>query len=291
VTAGVRVAHNEQTFSEITSGALTGLGNVSGKSSEDVFTYAISPRLHISPDAMLYARIASGYQPGGPNIALPDVPPSVDASTLTNYEVGLKTMFDEHRWMFDVSVFDIEWDKIQVSANNGVVAYLANGGTARSRGLEFSTLYAPTAALRLGFNGAYTDAYLTEAVPSIGGANGDKLAAIPTWALSATADYSFPVHADWNGRVGGGIRYVGDTFSGVESAPTTFPQDSYTVVDLNADVSNDRWTIRFFIKNLTNQKVYTNLAALSSAATGQIAQVRGVPLQPRMIGIGFDAKF
>jgi iron complex outermembrane receptor protein len=99
------------------------------------------------------------------------------------------------------------------------------------------------------------------------------------------------VHGDWNGRVGGGIRYVGDTFSGVESAPTTFPQDSYTIVDLNADVSNDRWTIRFFIKNLTNQKVYTNLNALSSAATGEIAQVRGVPLQPRMIGIGFDAKF
>ena len=152
-------------------------------------------------------------------------------------------------------------------------------------------MYAPTAALRLGFNGAYTDAYLTEDVPSIGGANGAKLPGIPTWALSATADYSFPVHADWNGRIGGGIRYVGDTFSGVESAPTTFPQDSYTLVDLNADISNDRWTIRFFIKNLTDQKVYTNLTALSSAATGQIAQVRGVPLQPRMIGIGFDAKF
>ena len=39
---------------------------------------------------MLYARIASGYQPGGPNLALPGVPPSVDASKLTNYEARLE---------------------------------------------------------------------------------------------------------------------------------------------------------------------------------------------------------
>src|SRR5262249_15028784 len=81
ITAGVRWAHNKQTFSEITSGALTGLGNITGDSSEDVFTYSVSPRWHFSEDSMLYARVASGYQPGGPNLALPGVPPSVDAST------------------------------------------------------------------------------------------------------------------------------------------------------------------------------------------------------------------
>ena len=44
ITAGARWAHNKQTFSEITSGALEGLGNTSGNSSEDVFTYSLSPR-------------------------------------------------------------------------------------------------------------------------------------------------------------------------------------------------------------------------------------------------------
>jgi len=291
VTGGLRYAHNKQTFEENTSGALTGVVNIAGRSSEDVVTWSFSPRMHLSADQMLYLRIATGYQPGGPNIALPGVPPSVDASTLTNYEVGWKALFDDNRLMIDAAVFDVEWDKIQVSANANGLAYLANGGTARSSGIEFSTLYTPVAGLRLGLNGAYTDAKLTEAVPSLGGLDGDRLPSVPKWAMSATADWSFPAWADWTARVGGGVRFVGDTFSGVEHGPSTYPQDSYTLLDLNADVSNDRWTVRLFIKNLTDKRVYTNLSALPNAATGEIMKINGVPLQPRTIGIGFDAKF
>jgi len=247
--------------------------------------------MHLTPDQMLYLRIATGYQPGGPNIALPGIPLSVNASTLTNYEVGWKALFDDNRLLIDAAVFDIEWDKIQVTAQANGVGYLANGGTARSSGLEFSTLYAPVTGLRLGFNGAYTSAKLTESIPSLGGLDGDRLPSIPKWALSGTADWTFPAWADWSARVGGGVRYVGGTFSGVEHNPSTFPQDSYAVVDLNADVSNDRWTVRLFIKNLTDERVYTNLTALPNALTGDINKVVGVPLQPRTIGIGFDAKF
>jgi outer membrane receptor protein involved in Fe transport len=193
--------------------------------------------------------------------------------------------------MFDAAVFDVEWDKIQVSANANGLAYLANGGTARSSGLEFSTLYAPIAGLRLGLNGAYTDAKLTEDVPSLGGLDGDRLPAIPKWAWSATADWSFPAFSDWTGRIGGGLRYVGDTFSGVEHGSNVYKQDSYAILDLNADLSNDRWTVRLYIKNLTDKRVYTNLTALPNAATGEVTKLNGVPLQPRTIGIGFDAKF
>lgn len=291
VTAGVRWAHNSQTFAEITSGALTGAGDVPGSSSEDVFTYSFSPRVHLSEDSMLYARIASGYQPGGPNLALPGVPTSVEASKLTNYEIGLKTFLDDHRVMFNASVFDIDWSKIQISASTGGLSYLANGGTARSRGLEFTTLWMPMTGLRLGLNGAYTDAVITEDVASLGGVNGDRLPNIPKWTWSATADYSFPVRDNWTGRVGGGIRYVGSSFSALQHNPLALPQDSYTALDLNGDVSNDTWTFRVFVKNLTDKRVYTNLTALQNAGTGAVDAVKGVPLEPRTVGVGFDVKF
>ena len=291
VTGGIRSAHNEQTFKEITSGALTGTGLVEGESSEDVLTWSFSPRMHLTQDQMVYVRVATGYQPGGPNIALPGVPPSVDASTLTNYEVGWKAMFDDNRLMVDIAAFDIEWDKIQVSASANGLAYLANGGKAQSKGWELTSAYSPVAGLRLGLNGAYTDATLSEDIPSLGGLRGDRLPAIPKWAWSGTADWSFPVFSGWTGRVGGGVRYVGSTFSGVESAASTYPQESYTVGDFNADISNDHWTVRFYIKNISDERVYTNLSALPNAATGEVMQVKGVPLQPRTIGIGFDAKF
>ena len=292
VTGGLRSAHNKQTFSQISSGALLGGSTtVSGESSEDVLTWSFSPRMHLTPNQMVYLRVATGYQPGGPNVALPGVPQSVDSSTLTNYEVGWKSLFDDNRLMVDVAYFDVEWDKIQVSANANGLAYLANGGTARSSGVEFSTLYSPVAGLRLGLNGAWTDAKLTEDVPSLGGLSGDRLPEVPRWAWSATADYSWPVFNEWTGRVGGGLRYVGDRFSGIEGAPTAYPEDNYTLLDLNADVSNDRWTVRLYIKNVTDKRVYTNLGALPNAATGEVMKINAVPLQPRTIGIGFDAKF
>lgn len=41
--------------------------------------------------------VAQPYQPGGANLALPGVPPTVGSSTLTNYELGVKTFLDQHR--------------------------------------------------------------------------------------------------------------------------------------------------------------------------------------------------
>ena len=87
------------------------------------------------------------------------------------------------------------------------------------------------------------------------------------------------------------MRYLGDTFSGIQGAGTTLPQESYSVVDLNGDVSNDRWTVRVYIKNLADKRVYTSLSSLPNAATGEIMKINAVPLAPRTIGIGFDAKF
>ena len=42
-----------------------------GKSEEDVFTWSLGPRFNLNPNAMVYAKVATGYQPGGPNVALP----------------------------------------------------------------------------------------------------------------------------------------------------------------------------------------------------------------------------
>ncbi len=51
---------------------------------ENVLTYMVSPRLHLNQDTMLYARVATGYRPGGPGLGLLGAPPNVDADTLTN---------------------------------------------------------------------------------------------------------------------------------------------------------------------------------------------------------------
>jgi outer membrane receptor protein involved in Fe transport len=91
VITGVRYAQNDQKFRQISSGAILVTANDPGESDEDVFTYAVSPRWHLTDDTMLYARVATGYRPGGPNTIVPGMPPQVDADELTNYELGFKS--------------------------------------------------------------------------------------------------------------------------------------------------------------------------------------------------------
>jgi outer membrane receptor protein involved in Fe transport len=291
ITGGLRWARNDQQFTQATSGAIEPLASTPGASSQDVVTYSVSPRLHINADNMLYARVASGYQPGGPNVLLPGVPPTVAADTLTNYEVGVKSLIDDHRLLIDVAAFYIAWQKIQVGTTNGVTSYLINGGTARSEGLEFSSQYKAIDHLQLGLNAAYTSAILTQDVVGIGGLSGDSLPYTPKWAGSATADYLFALQRGWNARAGAGLRYSGDQLTSVTHSPMAEPLRSYSAVDLNADVADERWTFRLFVKNLANKQVVTNETQINNAATGMTTQVSGVPLQPRTVGVGFDARF
>ena len=45
------------------------------------------------------------------------------------------------------------------------------------------------------------------------------------------------------------------------------------------------------LKNATDKHVYTNESVILNGATGAISQVRGIPLTPRTIGVGFDVRF
>jgi outer membrane receptor protein involved in Fe transport len=155
--AGVRYASNDQDFWQIvTAGILLPLGTTTGTSDEDVFTWMIAPKWRLSDNAMIYGRIATGYQPGGPNVALPDVPPTVDSSQLTSYEVGMKANFNDDRLLLDAALFYIDWDDIQIVDANDTTSWLVNGGKAKSQGIEISTSFKATDRVQLGMNVTYT---------------------------------------------------------------------------------------------------------------------------------------
>ena len=66
LAVGGRYAHNDQnstTFENVLGAMIT----QPGASSDSSFTYSVAPRWKPTPDTTVYARIASGYQPGGPN--------------------------------------------------------------------------------------------------------------------------------------------------------------------------------------------------------------------------------
>lgn len=319
--AGIRYASNDQDFTQsVTEGILLPLGDTSNSSSEDVFTWSLSPQFQLSEDVMLYAKAATGYQPGGPNVLVTGLPPAVDSSTLTSYEIGLKSQFADNRVTFDVVAFRIDWEDIQVVSQVNGVGGIVNGGKAKSQGLELSTVFQATERLQLGFNGAYTDAEISEDFPTIyipsppymvelnTGLEGDLMPYVPELSWAATADYSFPIGADWNGHVGGGFRWIDDRVSGttnrqVVTLPTDPPTvlattltppidlDSYYSLDVYADASNENWTIRAYVKNLTDERAYTSMIDITNALTGVTSILKAAPIQPRTFGIEVDYRF
>lgn len=290
VSAGVRWARNEQNYGQFTTGPAAGESNVQdNRSNESVVTYMANAQFHLNRDAMIYARFATGYRPGGPNIALPGVPATVKSDSTRNYEIGLKSEWFDRRALLNVTAFLIDWDDIQInliSPQN--LAYLANGGKARSKGFEFEAMVRPLEALQLGVNGAYTDAKIRSGAVPLGGRDGDRVSFIPRFSGSATADYRVEL-GERELHLNLGYRYVGSRFSVLESNPFARRARAYGLVDASVALSDDRWTLRLFAKNLTDKRAFLAPVALrrSGATVYYVSPVN----EPRVIGLSLDTQF
>lgn len=320
IDGGVRQSRNDQTYRQVVSeGILVALGEVPGASSENVFTWSVSPQFHFNPSVMAYLRAASGYQPGGPNAALPGVPATVDSSMLRSYEAGLKSEFFDRRVSLDLSAFRINWEDIQVRVTFEGIAALVNGGQATSEGFELAAMFRPTQRWQVGVNAAYTDATVKNDFTSsvnvrpandvivTSGLAGDRLPYIPRLSWSATTEYLFNL-GDMNGQVGAAYRHVGSrvhattnrqrtTASGdpntILSERLTLPIElpSYSSFDVYAGIGRGDWELRAYVNNLTDERGWTSIAATTNALTGQVAQVNAFPIRPRTFGMMLDYRF
>lgn len=297
--AGLRYSHNNQYFSLYETGLFVGgTSYQAGTSSDSSVTYLVTPRYKFNENNMIYARIASGYRPGGPNAPTPSdiaagVPLAYKPDTLTNYELGYKASLFEHRLTLDLSAFYIDWQNIQIETDFNGITSNGNGGSARSDGFEANAVLTPIHGLTLTGNLAYTDAQLTEDAPGVNGKNGDELPNVPKWAASLNADYDFPLAGPFDGFVGGGVRYLGARASGfVTGSPANFTRPTlpaYTTVDLHAGVTDRRLTFEIYVKNLGDARGLNNITSL--ALSGYTNPWTASVIQPRTVGASVSASF
>ncbi|MGH8377954.1 MAG: TonB-dependent receptor, partial [Gammaproteobacteria bacterium] len=252
VETGARYSHDHQHYTEIGNGLLFGLPTapptvlLDTASSDSTTTYSLTPKYQINATNMVYARVASGFIPGGPNIVtpgIPNVPATFSPTKLTNYEVGYKSTFLDDRLLFDLSAYYIDWTSIPLTTFVSPYTFLSSGGQAKSKGLEATIGYIPVEGLKFSLNTSYIDPTLTVAPPGTNGAVGERLPYIPKWNISLNGDYDFPLGATWRGFVGASYLYVGEreTDLTVGTAPrSTVP--SYTTLDLRAGAGYGLWT-------------------------------------------------
>ena len=304
-TVGGRYAHNWQR-SRATKyfGFATQLtGDVTdplSKVEDGKATWSGAISWHPAERINLYARVASGYRPGGPNATPPVIPPGYQTryapDTTVNYELGAKGEVFDRRLAFDVSLFTVDWSHIQIptisiNPDTGVpLNFTANGGKARSRGIEYALRFAATPRLSLSVSGAYIDAELRADAPTIGGVRGDQLPYVPKFTNTLSLDYRAPVGADTEIFAGVDWAYVGARYSNFAATPVyTIHQrlPAYHSVNLRGGVDFERFQIDAFVTNVGNARgLYQYLSGAGANGTGS-----GIVQQPRTFGLRLSTKF
>ena len=263
-------------------------------SSSTPFTYLVTPQFKVGPDLMLYARFASGFRPGSPNAPLPGVPGAMDPDTTQTYETGIKGDFLHHTLSLDASLYYIDYSKIQltVRVEDGMekgTVYGANGGQAKSEGLELSLTSRPLTGLTISGWVDYDDAVLTQSFPgnsTVYGASGNRLPGSSRWSVSVSVEQEFPLPDSTIGFVGAAANYVGDrvgNFQGAGVERQLYP--SYTRADLRAGVRYNAWTVNLYANNIANVRGELG-GGLDAAAPYSFTFI-----QPRTLGVSVARQF
>jgi len=300
LTLGGRYSQNDQDVEQNGEGLLVGPTpvTINGDSSEDVFTYSLAPKFKINERMALYARIAKGFRPGGPNViaagAPPGTPTSYDADSTLNYELGFKGENESRTFAFDASVFHIDWDDIQLLARVNNININTNAGAAESDGVEVSLGFYPTEGLKLSLSGAYTDATLTEDADPllVGGRAGDHLPYTPKTSYTAGIDYNWSLAGDRSAYVGASFSHLDDVPAGFDPAfvavnDRQFVLPAYDMLDVRAGWDFGTVSVELFGRNLTDDDGKTSDAG-GNTPNGAIAT--GV-IRPRSYGLTVTAEF
>lgn len=301
LTFGGRYSHNKQSANQIATGLL-GTAPSASRSSENVFTWSVAPQFEFSDNATLYARVAKGFRPGGPNLLPPDAPadtPSTfDSDSLVSYELGFKAQTADRSFAIDITAFHIDWDDIQLVAVVNGYGVNANGGKAKSDGVEFTATMRPTQGFVASVNGAFTHARLAQDTPEVvGGFDGDQLPFTPKWSVATNVDYDWALGPDTDAYIGGSIRLVGDRAANFSpdfiAVNGRQPQlDGYATVDLRAGIIRGPFSVELYAKNLTNSAGRTDLSIPSGyPAVGEFPNgaVGAGIIRPRTFGITLGA--
>jgi len=295
LTLGSRYTHNKQTASNTADGILNGFvsSSTTFESSENATTYLATLRYRPTPQLDTYARIATGYRPGGPELTQgTGLPTSFKKDTTTNYELGAKGRFLDGHLTSNVAVYYIDWKDIQLNELVNGLQVNGNGGKATSKGVELELAYLPVRGLTTQLSASFNRARTNVDVPVVGAVAGDTLPYSPKFTGAAVADYEFPISTAVKG-------YGGVTYSYQGSRPSSWSQDSlntnfelpgYSTLDLRTGIYWGKYTLSLRANNVLDKRAYsTSFDGNIFPGQGVIAQ--SILITPRMLFVELGAKF
>jgi len=339
LTGGLRYYDFDESRIQTFDGFFASPGTTTGGAKADGFAPRLIADFAINEDVSINGQISKGFRLGGLNDPLnePLCSPadletfggndSFGDEELWNYEVGLKSVFNQGRMVFNAAVFHQNIDDLQAVLLAGTCSsrLVFNVPKAHSTGVEFELSAQQTERFDWALTASFIDAELDSSVVSVaedgsvtvlaGLADGNRLPSVPEVQAAAAATYVFPMQRDWEGYVHGVVQYTGDRvtqfgdytegFSFVDlenffaggqiiGGPLTnccftfdYELPSYTTANARIGFRNERWDLAFYVNNLTDE--HARLAL--DQERGRYARVGYLTNQPRTYGISARIAF
>jgi iron complex outermembrane recepter protein len=284
-------------------GVLNANGTVSPREVEDTgFTYRFNTTYKIDPDHLLYANVSDGFRPGGTNrigprsvysgLSTETVPYKPDY--LTNYEIGTKNTFWNHRATVNFDVFDEEWKDVQLTITLQGVGLIQNAGSARTRGVEFHAAVNVVQGLDLSVAATYDRAILLSNYYYSGALSAparSDLPFAPGFKGNAIARYSWAWDR-YEFHVQAAETYQSSAWAGF----TTFNEGllgklpAYGATNLTAGAQRGPMTYEVYMNNVFDKRAATGKSPICYTTASACGQYDFI-INPTRIGLRVGRKF
>lgn len=230
----------------------------------------------VSASSSAYASFSQGFKPGTARSGATNSDELfLPSEALNNYEVGLKSRFDNAS--IDLAVFLMDYENRHTFFNNGTIPTTVAVPQAEVSGAELSVNYAFSDALSVFGRGAYLDTGFDEFSVNVFGTpfdiGGNEFMAAPHWTAAAGVRFETALGGAWRLFANTDVSYQSDSFGNVSNTAQS-RNDEYALVNASAGISNGRLTFQLALDNLFDEHYFLS--------TYQ-ADGRGHPGPPRTI--------
>lgn len=262
---------------------------------------------HFDDDLSTYATYSHGTKSGGLNLTNipPAIPKVVNPEEEDNYELGFKSVLFDHRLVFNADAF---WDKDSnyqatiVDSSTGIVNYISNIPSVRSRGFEADLRAEPLDGLSTYLSGSYTDGIYEKypgapcpiedynvvagkLVATTCDLSGKPLPAVSKWVISAGGEYDHTLGDGLNGYVGGDVSYHSRYYSSADdSIYGLVPGATIANFRIGIRPDEEKWNVELWARNAFDAHYYQTIGKVafnSGALSGLLGDPRtyGVTLR------------
>jgi iron complex outermembrane recepter protein len=258
----------------------------------------------VTPNNLLYAKVATGYRSGGENVggggSIASFAPFAP-ETDVEYELGIKSDLFDQKLRLNVAAYHDKYTNMQVNdtqaAANGEYVTLINnaaGATIEGFEAELDAIVAP--GLRLHLSGAYVDAHYDKFFDARIGDRTNEPFPVPKWTYTVSGRYVLPTafgeftsEVEYNWQSANALApTAGELVPGHPEFISLGIQPSYGLINarINAHVQAWDMDIALFGKNLAGKEYYDDMYTNIN-----LGWSRGYVGAPRTYGVEVIKKF